>query len=694
MVHALCWTVEDVQGWLQSMGMEADIVELFATYKVDGHALLQLDAQRLRDMGLISAIHRKTLVLGIEAIKKGRAPPLGKVPPPAPFPDLERSASDPLITWPSPSPGSSGKRPSVVDAFALHTPPRQRTSSLNPPMTRGMESPPRSLPRQLEGGPLSQSQLQALEVELKQREAELKQREAELQKRAEDLDQAKAAFLRDQEDWRRLHPNPNPDSAQLDGSARLQFTISPNVLVVDDMGIHMEKIQSLLRRLEPKVDCNFYSGTLGAPDDLVGPMSICTRDLLRREDSMIAMNGGNTVSTTASKVAKAVLEIITQNWMQYHDNTFDKMRFDRGKTFLHLVTSLCSHVAPILNADPLLLEIQSPVYVLGDIHGKFQDLNFFMEKLCNFNELKYTASKFLFLGDYVDRGMGSLQVAVYLLAMKVVSPRTVFLLRGNHEMWTVNGDLAQYGDSSLRACCQRMFGKDDGNTAWEAINEAFSLLPLAAVIDHGVFCVHGGIPRYGGGPDRRLQVLLDPTFPRFYSIDQDESDPPELKFFKRVANELMWNDPSDTELGLDQHGFGPSPRGINISCFGLRAIQTFLANHQLQFIIRAHEMKQEGLRVCKSAQVITVFTSSNYCGAENGSAAVYVAEGKLRFISHMGAAQDDEFAMMSDFCSSGEHGSDRENLVHPARGAHSQAGLYTPPTVPRRALGRPPAKKK
>lgn len=56
MVHALCWTVEDVQGWLQSMGMEADIVELFATYKVDGHALLQLDAQRLRDMGLISAI--------------------------------------------------------------------------------------------------------------------------------------------------------------------------------------------------------------------------------------------------------------------------------------------------------------------------------------------------------------------------------------------------------------------------------------------------------------------------------------------------------------------------------------------------------------------------------------------------------------------------------------------------------------
>lgn len=70
-----------------------------------------------------------------------------------------------------------------------HRPPpaRQRTSSLNPPMTRGMESPPRSLPRQLEGGPLSQSQLQALEVELKQREAELKQREAELQKRAEDL---------------------------------------------------------------------------------------------------------------------------------------------------------------------------------------------------------------------------------------------------------------------------------------------------------------------------------------------------------------------------------------------------------------------------------------------------------------------------------------------------------------------------
>eukprot|EP01003_Olkasia_polycarbonata_P004519 NODE_3681_length_350_cov_41.687708_g3599_i0.p1 GENE.NODE_3681_length_350_cov_41.687708_g3599_i0~~NODE_3681_length_350_cov_41.687708_g3599_i0.p1 ORF type:complete len:84 (-),score=17.18 NODE_3681_length_350_cov_41.687708_g3599_i0:97-327(-) len=69
--------------------------------------------------------------------------------------------------------------------------------------------------------------------------------------------------------------------------------------------------------------------------------------------------------------------------------------------------------------------------------------------------------------------------------------------------------------------------------------------------------------------------------------------------------------------------------------FGLKAIQKFFANHHYQFIIRAHEVKQEGLRICKNANVITVFTSSSYCGHDNGSAAVFVNNGAIRFISRL-----------------------------------------------------------
>eukprot|EP00997_Jenningsia_sp_PLL12_P004091 NODE_1805_length_1063_cov_37.681460_g1472_i0.p1 GENE.NODE_1805_length_1063_cov_37.681460_g1472_i0~~NODE_1805_length_1063_cov_37.681460_g1472_i0.p1 ORF type:complete len:223 (+),score=47.89 NODE_1805_length_1063_cov_37.681460_g1472_i0:27-671(+) len=169
----------------------------------------------------------------------------------------------------------------------------------------------------------------------------------------------------------------------------------------------------------------------------------------------------------------------------------------------------------------------------------------------------------------------------------------------------------------------------------EKINGTFSLLPLCAVVDERVFCVHGGIPRYHGGEDVRLSMLSDPIFPRFYGIQIGPDDTQHTRQYKQLAFELLWNDPADDEEGLDEYGFGPNnKRGPNINSFGLAAIHTFLSQNNLQFIIRAHEVKQEGLRVCKSAQVITVFTSSQYCGGDNGSAAVYIGDGKLRFISH------------------------------------------------------------
>ena len=43
------------------------------------------------------------------------------------------------------------------------------------------------------------------------------------------------------------------------------------------------------------------------------------------------------------------------------------------------------------------------------------------------------SNELLFLGDFVDRGFASLEVALYVISLKVLSPDHVHLLRGNHE---------------------------------------------------------------------------------------------------------------------------------------------------------------------------------------------------------------------------------------------------------------------
>ncbi len=60
----------------------------------------------------------------------------------------------------------------------------------------------------------------------------------------------------------------------------------------------------------------------------------------------------------------------------------------------------------------------------------------------------------------------------------------------------------------MRYCDYIRFGEIVGEEIWEECNRVFDRLPLAAVIDHDIFCVHGGIPRPLKGSNSRIQDIL------------------------------------------------------------------------------------------------------------------------------------------------------------------------------------------
>ncbi|XP_061163616.1 uncharacterized protein LOC133172682 [Saccostrea echinata] len=296
---------------------------------------------------------------------------------------------------------------------------------------------------------------------------------------------------------------------------------------------------------------------------------------------------------------------------------FDWGQVDTNALAKCLLT-LCRELKDSLCLEPRLVKLKSPVYILGDIHGNYRDLVCFEKALWRMGPL-LTPASFLFLGDYVDRGEYGVEVISYLFAQKMLAQNKFYLLRGNHELRSVQEMF------SFKNECIQKFGESVGLQVWEAVNDCFDAMPIAATVDDKVFCVHGGIP------------CSDINIENINKIPVPLKDP---EIESPLAWEIMWSDPVSMDLmtpdnikDLNEHnGFIYNTRRGTAYFFSCEALMSFLDKNGLSHVIRAHEVQENGFQVQQQGRLMTVFSSSHYCGGSNEAACVLADNYKLRMI--------------------------------------------------------------
>ena len=233
------------------------------------------------------------------------------------------------------------------------------------------------------------------------------------------------------------------------------------------------------------------------------------------------------------------------------------------------------------------LRLEPDIFVVGDIHGSINDLIRIFETYGYPPERRY-----LFLGDYIDRGIHGTEVIMLLFALKIKFPQYVYLLRGNHE----SSICRDYGFS------QEILEKYNENMLKKVI-DVFDEIPLCAIIGKKIFCVHGGIS------------------PRAKKLDDlDDLPKPNYLLGSDMFSDFVWSDPDE-----NVSGFKPNSRGCGY-LFGKDALNDFLKRNNLDMLIRSHQYCYEGSNwpFNGSKNCLTIFSSSNYCDNENNGGIAFI----------------------------------------------------------------------
>ena len=248
--------------------------------------------------------------------------------------------------------------------------------------------------------------------------------------------------------------------------------------------------------------------------------------------------------------------------------------------------------------------------ICGDTHGQLADLF----SIFTINGTPNNTDRYLFNGDFVDRGANGVEIVLTLLAYQQLYPDGLLLNRGNHEERSQN----ETGGFLSEVYAKYSGVPSDpsrGALLYDVFQSVFDQMPLATLLEKSgrrVFIVHGGLFARAG-------VQLE----HISSVHRKREIPWGRHTYEDgVFEDLLWSDPKG-RLGTEA-----STRGAGVF-FGPDVTEEFCANNAISLVIRSHEMVQEGFAYMHNNRLLTIFSASKYCGRGTNKGAFITFEPDL-----------------------------------------------------------------
>ncbi|CAD6195478.1 unnamed protein product [Caenorhabditis auriculariae] len=301
---------------------------------------------------------------------------------------------------------------------------------------------------------------------------------------------------------------------------------------------------------------------------------------------------------SAEKTAEAIPKIDARlaEWMDDLIKRLNSLYKNEQQNITHVMTgneviAVIQMAQNVFMEESNLCEAEAPIKVIGDIHAQFQDMNRLFDIIGRVPE-----ERFMFLGDYIDRGPQGIEVLMLLFALKIRYRNRIYLLRGNHETPAVNKIYGFYNECALKY----------GVGIWWDFQACFNRIPMAGLISKKVLCMHGGLS------------------PELTHLDVIRNIPRPCEPLDRgLLIDLLWSDP--TNKG---EGWFHSIRGISYM-FGRGVVEQASKLLGIDLIIRAHQVVQDGYEMMTGRRLITVFSVPNYCQQFTNAAAVVCLNSNL-----------------------------------------------------------------